>query len=80
MTKETLKRANEIDLEMTATRSLRASLLRAKKIKLTIESWDDDKVLSYNRDEFYLDNWMLKAMKRAATEHEIELLQELDAL
>lgn len=80
MTKETLKRANEIDLEITAIRSLRVSLLRAKKVKLTIEGWYDDKVHSYGRDEFYLDNWMLEAMKRAAKGHEIELLQELDAL
>ena len=81
MTKETLKRANEIDLEITAIRSLRVSLLRAKKVKLIIESFNDYNVHSCNEnDEFYINNWMLKAMQQMAKEHEMELLQELDAL
>lgn len=80
MTKETLKRANEIDIEITATRSLLVSLLRAKKVKLTIESFDDYNVHSYNENEIYINNWMLKAMQKIAKEHEMELLQELDRL
>lgn len=80
MTKETLQRANEIDLEMKATRSLFVSLLRAKKVKITIETWSDLNVLSYNENEFYINDWMLKAMQQIAKEHKIELQQELDAL
>ena len=80
MTKETLQKANEIDLEMTATRSLLVSLLRAKKVKLIIETFDGYNVHSYNENEFYINNWMLKAMQQMAKEHEIELQQELEAL
>ena len=80
MTKETLQKANEIDLEMTATRSLLVSLLRAKKVKLIIETFDDYNVHSYNENEFYINNWMLNAMQQMAKEHEIELQQELDRL
>ena len=80
MTKETLQKANEIDLAMTATRSLLVSLLRAKKVKLIIETFDDYNVHSYNENEFYINNWMLNAMQQMAKEHEIELQQELDRL
>ncbi len=80
MTKETLQRANEIYIEMKATRSLLVSLLRAKKVKLTIETWNDLNVLSYNENEFYINDWMLKAMQQMAKEHINELQQELDAL
>ena len=80
MTKETLNKANEIDLNITVTRSLLIRLSKAKEVRLTTEYWDDDNPQSYTEDEVRVKKWFVEAMKRAVEEHINELQQELDAL
>lgn len=80
MTKETLNKAKEIDLEMTATRLLLVRLLKAKEVSLSLEYWDDGTINSYSEDVFVAKNWLVEAMRHAIEEHRDKLQQELDAL